>query len=446
MTPSFARKKTLEPSAVELGSASSPSGPAWMSFTSTVPAGVPSLFQSSTPVTPSSAVKNSTPFATAKFCGDELPAALVDVLHEHRARRCCRRSGRARRPSTPSSPANRTAPPTAAIEAPIAKPVAEARVQVRHHRGARAVGAPELAARVLVGAQEVEERRPARRRSRTGPRRAHAASCRRSCRRSPRASGRSPMPSFAEKQHHAADGADRERARAGRARGDVADQRRPRRSCRRSSRARCRSRRRRPGRTARPLALLKPCRIRAAARRSGCRAPGVVAGAVPLLFQSSVPFTPSLALKNAVPARSPNGVEESESPVPAVRSFTSTVPAAVPSLFHSSRPIVSSSAGEVGDAARADERARASSGSRPRRRPAAARCRPRCRRWSRARRRLVPVVRAEEQPVADRGEPGAGGDPARGCPAGCPSRASCPRPVPSLRHSSRPAAAVLAVK
>jgi hypothetical protein len=63
-----------------------------------------------------------------------------------------------------------------------------------------------------------------------------------------------------------------------------------------------------------------------------------------LLFQSSVPLAPSLAAKYVVPARSPNEAEESESPVPAVRSFTGTVPAAVPSLFHSSRPIVSSSA------------------------------------------------------------------------------------------------------
>ena len=61
-----------------------------------------------------------------------------------------------------------------------------------------------------------------------------------------------------------------------------------------------------------------------------------VPAAVPSLFHSSRPFVPSSALKKSMP---PTAVS---APIllsfkPGAMSFTITVPAAVPSLFHSSR-------------------------------------------------------------------------------------------------------------
>ena len=65
-----------------------------------------------------------------------------------------------------------------------------------------------------------------------------------------------------------------------------------------------------------------------------------VPAAVPSLFHSSTPLVPSLAVKKSVPFTfvSDRGLE---SPLPARMSLTSTVPAAVPSLFHSSTPVPS---------------------------------------------------------------------------------------------------------
>ena len=53
-----------------------------MSLTRTVPAAVPSLFHSSSPVVPSLAAKNSVPLTFVRWMGDELVAAGVDVLDE----------------------------------------------------------------------------------------------------------------------------------------------------------------------------------------------------------------------------------------------------------------------------------------------------------------------------------------------------------------------------
>ena len=62
-----------------------------------------------------------------------------------------------------------------------------------------------------------------------------------------------------------------------------------------------------------------------------------VPAAVPSLFHSSVPLAPSSAVKKSVPSdvRQVRGLEL---PVPGLMSLTRTVPAAVPSLFHSSSP------------------------------------------------------------------------------------------------------------
>ena len=73
-----------------------------MSLTRAVPAAVPSLFHSSAPCMPSSAVKNSVPFTSVRLLGSELYGAGVDVLDEdgagggavalpQLARRACRR-------------------------------------------------------------------------------------------------------------------------------------------------------------------------------------------------------------------------------------------------------------------------------------------------------------------------------------------------------------------
>ncbi len=63
-----------------------------------------------------------------------------------------------------------------------------------------------------------------------------------------------------------------------------------------------------------------------------------VPAAVPSLFQSSLPLMPSLAEKNSVPFTLVRNAGI-ESPAPAMMSFTNTVPAAVPSLFQSSKPL-----------------------------------------------------------------------------------------------------------
>ena len=63
--------------------------------------------------------------------------------------------------------------------------------------------------------------------------------------------------------------------------------------------------------------------------------------AVPSLFHSSRPFVPSLAEKNSVPFTFVRLTGPPELG-PGLMSFTSTVPAAVPSLFHSSSPFVPS--------------------------------------------------------------------------------------------------------
>ena len=62
-----------------------------------------------------------------------------------------------------------------------------------------------------------------------------------------------------------------------------------------------------------------------------------VPASVPSLFHSSLPLTPSSAEKNSVP---PTAVRSSmsEPEPPGSMSLTRTVPAAVPSLFHSSSP------------------------------------------------------------------------------------------------------------
>ena len=53
-----------------------------MSLTMTVPAAVPSDFQSSSPLAPSSAVKNSVPPTFVRFGDTNVAAARVDVLDQ----------------------------------------------------------------------------------------------------------------------------------------------------------------------------------------------------------------------------------------------------------------------------------------------------------------------------------------------------------------------------
>ena len=60
--------------------------PEQMSLTSTVPAAVPSLFHSSSPLVPSLAMKNSVPSTSVRLCGSRTGGARTDVLHQHRAR------------------------------------------------------------------------------------------------------------------------------------------------------------------------------------------------------------------------------------------------------------------------------------------------------------------------------------------------------------------------
>ena len=89
-----------------------------------------------------------------------------------------------------------------------------------------------------------------------------------------------------------------------------------------------------------------------------------VPASVPSLFHSSAPMEPPSALKNSVDpaAVMPDG---EEAPVPGLMSLTCTVPASVPSLFHSSAPAASWS----------------------RKSRACCRSRPGCRGWSWRRRR-----------------------------------------------------------
>ncbi len=61
-----------------------------------------------------------------------------------------------------------------------------------------------------------------------------------------------------------------------------------------------------------------------------------VPAAVPSVFQSSAPFTPSLAWKYRTPLRTVKPYGQELAPAAVLMSFTSTVPAAVPSLFQSS--------------------------------------------------------------------------------------------------------------
>ena len=68
-----------------------------------------------------------------------------------------------------------------------------------------------------------------------------------------------------------------------------------------------------------------------------------VPAAVPSLFHSSTPCVPSSAAKNSVPLTFVRSLGY-ELALPGLMSLTRTVPAAVPSLFHSSCPCVPSSA------------------------------------------------------------------------------------------------------
>ena len=69
-----------------------------------------------------------------------------------------------------------------------------------------------------------------------------------------------------------------------------------------------------------------------------------VPAAVPSLFHSSLPWAPSLAVKNSVAADVRQEPRVELLAVPGLMSLTRTVPAAVPSLFHSSSPWSPSSA------------------------------------------------------------------------------------------------------
>jgi len=68
-----------------------------------------------------------------------------------------------------------------------------------------------------------------------------------------------------------------------------------------------------------------------------------VPASVPSDFHSSAPLAAVVALKYSLPLKAVSSFG-SEVPVPALMSFTRTVPAAVPSVFHSSRPTTLSSA------------------------------------------------------------------------------------------------------
>src|SRR6267378_6906601 len=70
----------------------------------------------------------------------------------------------------------------------------------------------------------------------------------------------------------------------------------------------------------------------------------IVPASVPLLVHSSRPLTPSLAEKYNAPLRTVRAFGAEPAPGAVLMSFTRTVPASVPSLFHSSGPLTPSSA------------------------------------------------------------------------------------------------------
>src|SRR5712671_6176169 len=71
---------------------------------------------------------------------------------------------------------------------------------------------------------------------------------------------------------------------------------------------------------------------------------GIVPASVPLLVHSSRPVTPSLAEKYNAPLKTVRAFGAEPAPEAVLMSFTRTVPASVPSLFHSSGPLTPSSA------------------------------------------------------------------------------------------------------
>ena len=82
-----------------------------------------------------------------------------------------------------------------------------------------------------------------------------------------------------------------------------------------------------------PAGIEPPRAVTSASRR--------VPALVPSLFHSSRPAgpdAPSSAVKNSVPSTSSRR-SGPKPPEPGTMSFTSTVPALVPSLFHSSKPV-----------------------------------------------------------------------------------------------------------
>src|SRR5947208_14951189 len=72
-----------------------------------------------------------------------------------------------------------------------------------------------------------------------------------------------------------------------------------------------------------------------------------VLAAVPSLFQSSRPFVGSKAAKKSVPFTSARLLGR-ELLLPGLMSFTGTVPAVVPSLFQSSAPFVGTERTKIG--------------------------------------------------------------------------------------------------
>jgi hypothetical protein len=68
-----------------------------------------------------------------------------------------------------------------------------------------------------------------------------------------------------------------------------------------------------------------------------------VPAVVPSVFHSSAPSAVVVAVKYSVSPTTRNsfGADDPKLPLPVLMSFTSTVPAAVPSVRHSSRPLPS---------------------------------------------------------------------------------------------------------
>jgi hypothetical protein len=84
LTPSVAEKYSVPLMLARLDGVDA-ALPGLMSLTRTVPAAVPSLFQSSRPLTPSSAEKKSVPPTFMKILGPEPVLPGPDVLHENGA-------------------------------------------------------------------------------------------------------------------------------------------------------------------------------------------------------------------------------------------------------------------------------------------------------------------------------------------------------------------------